>query len=118
MQSVTTAAMPNKRPLQSQYQTTHGNEQTAAMTTIEAAAAAGGEQSYRGAAPDSGRGSKSQSPRTAANTGKQAVTQSAATMKGSGVVSVIAPANINNMEDLRAKYNQMCEENKVLKREI
>ena len=87
------------------------------MTTIEAAAAAGGEQSYR-AAPDSGRGSKSQSPRTAANAGKQAVTQSAATMKGSGVVSVIAPVNINNMEDLRAKYNQMCEENKVLKREI
>ena len=35
---------------------------------------------------------------------------------GGGVTSVIAPGI--NMEDLRSKYNQMCEENKVLKREI
>ena len=37
---------------------------------------------------------------------------------GSGLASVAVPANFSNMEDLRVKYNQMCEENRALKREI
>ena len=73
-----------------------------------------GDQSHRGG-PDSGRGTKSLSPRKVTQATAMA---SANTIKGSGIVSVSVAAPGLNMEDLRSKFNQMVEENKQLKREI